>query len=259
MILDEIVEKRKEQLIKEKADISLNEIKNILEKNKNTSKNFAFKKILKSKKFTLIAEVKKASPSKGVIIEDFQPVSIAVNYEKAGAGAISVLTEESYFLGSNLYLKEISKNVNIPILRKDFIIDSYQIYHSKYLGASVILLIVAILDRTLLNEYLKIAEELGLDVIVEVHTEEELKLAIEVGAKIIGINNRNLKTFDVDLKTTESLIKFIPEGIFIISESGIKTPEDIMFLKSLGLSGVLIGETLMKSSDISKTIEGLGI
>ncbi len=259
MILDEIVEKRKIQLAKEKSEISLIDIKRAVKKDRNKSRDFLFSKILAFEKFTLIAEVKKASPSKGLIVENFQPVEIAQNYEKARASAISVLTEEKYFLGNNLYLKEIYKNVNIPILRKDFVIDSYQIYHSKYLGASIILLIVAILDRNLLSQYLKIAQELGLDVIVEIHTEEELNLALEVGAKIIGINNRNLKTFKVDLITTEKLMKLIPKNKFVISESGIKTPEDIMFLKNLGVNGVLIGETLMKSSNIGETIEGLGL
>ncbi|MDD2370498.1 MAG: indole-3-glycerol phosphate synthase TrpC [Firmicutes bacterium] len=259
MILDDIVVKRKEQLNREKLVISLDEIKKKIEKHGDKSKDFAFSKILIARGLILIAEVKKGSPSKGIILEDFNPVEIAINYEKAGAGAISVLTEEKYFLGRNEYLEKIRENVNIPILRKDFIIDEYQIYHSKYLGAAVILLIVAILDKKSLTDYLKIAQDLGLDVIVEVHTEDEIKTAIEVGAKIIGINNRNLKTFEVDLKNTQKLLPLIPEGIFVISESGIKTAADIIFLKDLGVSGVLIGETLMRSSDIGRTIEGLGL
>lgn len=259
MILNKIIEKRKEQLNREKLELNLESIKSSIEMNRKIDRDFTFRKILDSGKFTLIAEVKKASPSKGIIVSDFKPLEIAINYERAGASAISVLTEETYFLGSNEYLKNISKKVNIPILRKDFIIDSYQIYHSKYLGASVILLIVAIIDKILLSEFLKIAEEIGLDVIVEVHTEEELNIALEVGTKIIGINNRNLKTFEVDLKTTKNLIGLIPKGKFVISESGIKTDEDIIFLKNIGVDGVLIGETLMKSSDIGMTIEGLGL
>lgn len=259
MILDKIIDRRKEQLAEEKAEVSLNKIQKYLEENIDKSKDFAFSKILKLKEFLIIAEVKKASPSKGIICEDFKPIKIAQAYEKYGVTAISVLTEEAYFLGENEYLKEISKEVSIPILRKDFIIDEYQIYHSKYLGASIILLIVAILDISSLVKYLKIAEKLGLDVIVEVHTETEFKLALEAGAKIIGINNRDLKTFKVDLKNTERLMKLTKEDIFIISESGIKTAEDIMFLKELGVAGILIGETLMKAANIGSKLKDLGL
>lgn len=259
MILDKIVAKRKEQLIREKSLITLEEIKGFIRKNRHISKDFIFEGILKSKSLTLIAEVKKASPSKGVINAQINPVETALKYQSGGAGAISVLTEEEFFMGNNAYLRDIEKIVNIPILRKDFIIDPYQIYHSKYLGASIILLIVAILDKEKLKEYLEEADGLGLDAIVEVHTEEELMIAIEAGARIIGINNRDLKTFEVDLETTKRLMELMPEDKLVISESGIKTVEDVRYLKNLGVKGILIGETLMRITDVGKAIEELGL
>lgn len=259
MILDKIVEKRKEQLIREKSLMTLKEIKDLIMKNRDISKDFLLEGILKSRALTLIAEVKKASPSKGVINAQINPVETAFKYQTGGAGAISVLTEEEFFMGNNTYLSDIAKKVNIPILRKDFIIDPYQIYHSRYLGASIILLIVAILDKDKLKEYLSIADSLGLDAIVEVHTEEELLVAIEIGARIIGINNRDLNTFEVDLKTTKKLMERMPDDKLVISESGIKTAEDVRYLKSLGIKGILIGETLVRSADIGKAIEELGL
>jgi indole-3-glycerol phosphate synthase len=259
MILDKIVTKRKEQLTREKSLITLEEIKDFIRSNSDTGKDFSLEGILKSRALSLIAEVKKASPSKGVINAQINPVETALKYQAGGAGAISVLTEEEFFMGDNSYLKDIARKVNIPILRKDFIIDPYQIYHSKYLGASIILLIVAILDRDKLKEYLSIADSLGLDAIVEVHTEEELLVAIEIGARIIGINNRNLNTFEVDLKTTKRLMELMPEDKLVISESGIKTADDVQYLKGLGVKGILIGETLMRSTDVGKAIEELGL
>lgn len=259
MILDEIVEKRKEQLEREKSIISLQDIMTLVEANRDESRDFLLEGVMKSNDLTLIAEVKKSSPSKGLISAHMNPVETALKYQIGGAGAISVLTEEEHFMGSNKYLSDIAEKVDIPILRKDFIIDPYQIYHSKYLGASIILLIVAILDKVKLEEYFAIAISLGLDVIVEVHTKEELMVAIDIGARIIGINNRNLKTFEVDLNTTRRLIELIPTDKLVISESGIKTAEDVRYLKNLGVKGILIGETLMRSKDIGKTIEGLGL
>ncbi|MCI0502523.1 MAG: indole-3-glycerol phosphate synthase TrpC [Fusobacteria bacterium] len=249
MILNDIVVKRREQLQREKEKISLAEIKQELEYNSGRSR-FDLSGALKEKGFGIIAEVKKASPSLGVIKKNFTPLVIAKQYESAGAIAVSVLTEENYFMGLNGYLLEIASTVKIPVLRKDFIIDEYQIYHSSYLGASAILLIVAILEKEQLKKYLDLSNELGLDAIVEVHDSEELKIAIKAGAKIIGINNRNLKNFEVDIKNTEKLIKDIPEGILVISESGIKSLADIEYIKSLGVNGALVGEALMKSSDI---------
>lgn len=259
MILDKIVERRKLQLIKEKSLITIEEIKKVLDNNRDIRKDFPLESILKTRDLTLIAEVKKASPSKGIINANINPVEVALKYQASGAGAISVLTEEEFFMGNNTYLSDIAKKVHVPVLRKDFIIDPYQIYHSRYLGASIILLIVAILDRDKLKEYLSIADSLGLDSIVEVHTEEEALTAIEIGARIIGINNRNLNTFEVDLKTTWKLMEQIPKDKLVISESGIKTAEDIVYLKNMGIRGLLIGETLMRSTDIGTAIEELGL
>lgn len=259
MILDKIVERRKLQLIKEKSLITIEEIKKVLDNNRDIRKDFPLESILKTRDLTLIAEVKKASPSKGIINANINPVEVALKYQASGAGAISVLTEEEFFMGNNNYLSDIAKKVHVPVLRKDFIIDPYQIYHSRYLGASIILLIVAILDRDKLKEYLSIADSLGLDSIVEVHTEEEALTAIEIGARIIGINNRNLNTFEVDLKTTGKLMEQIPKDKLVISESGIKTAEDILYLKNMGIRGLLIGETLMRSVDIGTAIEELGL
>lgn len=256
MILDDIVEERKIQLVREKEELSLEEILSTIGK-EGKKKSFRLKKAFKEKGFGIIAEVKKASPSLGVIKEDFRPLEIATSYMKAGALGISVLTEEKYFMGSNSYLRDISSKVDLPILRKDFIIDEYQIYHSRYLGASAILLIVAILSKEKLAKYIKIADSLGLDALVEVHTKEELEIALEIDSKIIGINNRDLKSFKVDINNTASLVKDIPKDKIIISESGIKRIEDIKLIKDLGCNGALIGEAFMTSSDVGKKIREL--
>lgn len=255
MILDEIIEKRKIQLEYEKAKISFNEIKE-----KALSSTFQtkdFKKALSGKNLSVICEVKKASPSKGLIRPDFHPLKIAKEYESAGANAISCLTEEYYFKGSSDYLKEISYNVNIPILRKDFIIDEYQIYEARVIGASAILLIAAVLDEETMMRFYKLAASLSLQSLVEVHNESELQKALNIGAEIIGINNRNLKTFEVDLNTTGNLASLIPDDKLIVSESGIKDNSDMKTVHSLGASAVLIGETLMRSDDIANTLKEL--
>lgn len=215
-------------------------------------------KLLECGKFAVITEVKKASPSKGVIRENFNPVEIAKIYEKSGASAISVLTDEKFFQGSVQYLKDIRKVVDLPILRKDFIVDEFQIYETKIIGADIILLIVSVLDKAQLKDYVRIAAEIGLEALVEVHDREEFEIAAEVGAKIIGINNRNLKTFDVSLNNTvEILSDGVPEDVFIISESGIKTNSDVKFLKEAGAAGVLIGEALMRENDIENALKNL--
>lgn len=255
MILDEIIEKRKIQLESEKAKISFDEIKKLAESIKNQTKDF--KKALSGDNLSVICEVKKASPSKGLIRPDFHPLEIAKEYESAGANAISCLTEEYYFKGSSKYLKEISENVNIPILRKDFIIDEYQIYEARVIGASAILLIAAVLDEETLDRFYKLASSLSLQSLVEVHNEEELQKALNIGAEIIGINNRNLKTFEVDLNTTGKLASLIPNEKLIVSESGIKDNLDMKAVHNLGASAVLIGETLMRSDDIDKTLKEL--
>lgn len=210
---------------------------------------FPFEAALKSEGISFICEVKKASPSKGIIAEDFPYLEIAKEYQDAGAAAISVLTEPNWFLGHDDYLREIIKAVRVPILRKDFTVDSYQIYETKILGAAAILLICALLNVDALKEYIRIADNLGISAVVEAHTEEEVRSAISAGARIIGINNRNLKTFEEDITTSIRLRKFVPENIIFISESGIKTKEDIDALKANNTDAVLIGETFMRSKN----------
>lgn len=256
MILDEIAEKTRERVAEQKKHISLEEMKEKAEKmEKNTG--FPFQRALQTEDIAFICEVKKASPSKGVIAEDFPYVEIAKEYEEAGAAAISVLTEPYYFQGSNTYLTEITQNVHIPVLRKDFTVDEYMIYEAKVIGASCILLICAILDQKTLNQYLELAHSLGMSVIVEAHDEEEVKMALASGAKIIGVNNRDLKTFTVDINNSARFRKMVPEDVVFISESGIKTAQDIQKLRENGTNAVLIGETFMRSSDKKKVLEEL--
>jgi len=212
---------------------------------------------------SLIAEIKKASPSKGLIKKDFKPQKQAKSYQQAGASAISVLTDKKFFQGSNQLLKEVREVTDLPVLRKDFIIDSSQIYQSFFLGADVILLIVAALKPTELEEFLAIAAELELEAIVEIHNLEELAIALEAEARIIGINNRDLKTFQVDLKTTETMVREIEargqrEGLFIIAESGVKSKEDCDYLQEIGVDGVLIGESIMRAESPAAKIAELG-
>ena len=255
-MLDEIVEKTKERIELEKSIISLDDLKreiSCIEINDD----FPFKKALQSDDISIIAEVKKASPSKGMIADDFDYVQIAKDYEEAGASAISVLTEPYFFKGDDDYLKEIAKNVSIPILRKDFVIDEYMIYQAKYLGASAVLLIVAILDIVSLRKYLDLAHSLGLSAIVEVHDGDEIMKALTVGAEIIGVNNRDLRDFSVDIENSISLRRCVGEDVVFISESGIKTKEDVARLKENNVDAVLIGETLMKSDDKKAMISEL--
>jgi indole-3-glycerol phosphate synthase len=203
----------------------------------------------------LIAEVKKASPSKGLIREDFNPVELARSYEAAGADCISVLTDEQYFQGSNTYLTDIRQQVKLPILRKDFTIDFRQIYEARLIGADAILLIAAILTTKQMREYLQISRMIGLDALVEVHDREELERVLELDADLIGINNRNLKTFVTDLKTTEQLIGMIPASKIIVSESGIAHREEIQYLRHVGADAVLIGETFMRNASVELAVE----
>ena len=218
---------------------------------------FAFEKALRKEDMAFICEVKKASPSKGIIDPVFPYVEIAREYESAGATAISVLTEPDYFLGQDAYLREIRDAVGIPLLRKDFIIDPYQIEQSYYLGADAILLIAAILSPAQLRQYLRLATDFGLSCLVEVHDETELQVALDAGAKIIGVNNRDLKTFTVDLQNSIRLRHFAPEDVIFIAESGIQTPADITILRENGVNGVLIGETLMRAADKKATLNAL--
>lgn len=198
-------------------------------------------------KLNIIAEIKKASPSKGIIQPDFHPVEQALDYERAGAAAVSVLTEEDFFLGSDVYLKAIQKDVGLPVLRKDFIIDEMQIYEAKCMGASAVLLIAAMLDRDTLKRFYQITKALGLDALVEVHNDAELETAMEIGADIIGINNRDLKTFHVSLDVTKRLAGLLPDSVVKVAESGIHTVQDMAVIKESGVHAVLIGESLMRS------------
>ena len=224
-MLDEIVLETKKRIDLEKTNKPLDELKHeVLQLDIND--DFPFKKALTGEDISIIAEVKKASPSKGVIAEDFDYIGIAKDYESAGASAISVLTEPFFFKGSDEYLSEISKNVNIPILRKDFVIDEYMIWQAKLLGASAILLIVSILDTVQLKKYLDLAHDLGLSAIVEVHDSTEISTAMIVGAEIIGVNNRNLKDFSVDIENSINLRRCVSGDVVFISESGIKSKED---------------------------------
>lgn len=240
-----------------KSLMSLQEIKREAELKCKSEPDFAFERALKTEDIAFICEVKKASPSKGIIDETFPYLEIAKEYEDAGAAAISVLTEPKWFLGSDEYLENIRKAVKLPILRKDFTVDPYQIYEAKVIGADAILLICAILDTEKIKSYLKIADELGLSALVEAHTEDEVKTALAAGARIIGINNRDLKTFEVDIRTSIKLRRLVPEDILFISESGIKTSEDIARLRENKVNGVLIGETFMKSRDKKKQLAEL--
>lgn len=253
MIIDDIAAKTRERVDKQKQKKSPEQIMEEASALPRSG-DFVFERALRVPGISFICEVKKASPSKGIISDDFDYLAIARDYEQAGAAAISVLTEPFYFLGDDHYLREISSSVKIPVLRKDFTVDSYQIYEAKLLGASAILFICALLDTETIREYLSIAHSLGLSAVVEAHTEEEIYSALKAGARIIGVNNRNLKTFEVDISTSIRLRKLVPDNILFISESGIKTPEDIAALRSSRTDAVLIGETLMRSSNKKKEL-----
>lgn len=255
MYLDKIVATKKQEVERLAAAFSLGKAeKKILE----LPPARGFHQALttgRKRELGLIAEVKKASPSKGLIRPNFQPVELARSYEQAGADCISVLTDESYFQGSNDYLTAIRQAVRVPLLRKDFIIDERQIYEARLIGADAVLLIAAILDDDRLQRYMNTAHAIGLDVLLEVHDEPELERALSLGsAKLIGINNRNLKTFETRLETTARLAGLVPPEVTLISESGIQTKEDIAYLTSAGAGGVLIGETFMRKTHVDKAV-----
>ena len=256
MILEKIAADTKLRVEKAKRKVPYSEIcRRAMAMDANTG--FPFEKVLAEPGIHYICEVKKASPSKGVIAQNFPYLEIAREYEKAGADAISCLTEPKYFQGKDAYLKEITENVSIPVLRKDFTIDEYMIYEAKTLGASVVLLICALLDTETLKRYIKVADRLGLSALVEVHDEEEMQSAIEAGARVIGVNNRNLKDFTVDIGNSIRLRGLAPENVLFVAESGIKTAEDISKLREAKVNGVLIGETLMRSPDKKVALEEL--
>lgn len=254
MILENIVRSTLERVAKAKEMLPLQDLKSRMYRGEgwislHDREAFAFERALRGNGISFICEVKKASPSKGIIARDFPYMEIAKEYEAAGAAAISVLTEPEYFMGDNRYLKEISQEVSIPVLRKDFTVDEYQIYEAKLIGADAVLLICALLDTGTLKHYISICDELGLSALVEAHTPEEICSALEAGARVIGVNNRDLKTFEVSLETSIRLRKLVPEGILLVAESGIQAPADIKALRNAGVNGVLIGEMLMRNHD----------
>lgn len=258
-ILNEIAARTKERIAEEKFKVPLREL--ISQQNSDLAKHaeekISFLEALKKPGMSYICEVKKASPSKGLIAPDFPYLDIAKEYEQAGASAISCLTEPFYFQGADRYLQEISQAVNIPVLRKDFTVDEYMIYQAKAFGASAVLLICAILDNSQLKAFGELAQELGLDALVEAHDQWEVDRALNLGAKIVGVNNRNLHDFTVDMGNSIRLRNMAPADTVFVSESGIKTAEDICILYENQVDAVLIGETLMRSPDKKAALEAL--
>lgn len=254
-ILEQLAEHTKERYEKRIGEKPLSLVKaQALAVQKGT---FAFEKALSKKRLAFICEVKKASPSKGLISADFPYLAIARQYEAAGADCISCLTEPKWFLGSDEYLQEIAKTVQIPVLRKDFTVCDYQIYEAKLLGVGAVLLICALLSKQELEEYIDICDALGMSALVEAHDEKEIETAVRAGARVIGVNNRNLRDFSVDTSNAARLRALVPPGILFVSESGVKTRSDIEKIEKSGANAVLIGETLMKSANIGEKLREL--
>ncbi len=261
MILDRIAEATRIRVSKSREQLPLSEILERIQeggqlKDFHNRSHTAFTEALRKEGMSVICEVKKASPSKGVIAEEFPYLQIAEEYEAAGADAISVLTEPDYFLGSTQYLERISHRVGIPVLRKEFILEEYQLYESKLIGADAVLLICSLLGEKL-KQYLELCGKLKLSALVETHTEDEIRLALSAGAQVIGVNNRNLQTFEVDIRNSIRLRRLVPEEILFVAESGINSPEDMLQLREAGVDAVLIGEALMRSSDRRALLEYL--
>lgn len=258
MILNEIIAHKKAELDRLKADFP---VKGLVQGLKMRIKQLPpprdFIKAITGKDIKIIAEVKKASPSKGIIKKDFNPVEIAKIYELNGAAAISVLTEEKYFHGHIDYLREIKEAISLPVLRKDFIFDEYQIYESRAAGADALLLIARVLEKKEIERFLDLSHNLGMSCIVEAHDEEELEKVLSTKAKLIGINNRDLKTFKTDIKTTLNLATKIPKDRIVISESGINSYNDVDLLKRKGIHVFLVGESLMREKDMGKKLKEL--
>lgn len=254
-ILDQLAEYAGKRTEQAKRKIPLEEIKR--QAFSIPEGSFAFEDALRNTGISFICECKKASPSKGLIAPDFPYLQIAKEYEAAGADCISVLTEPKWFLGSDKYLKEIASAVSIPCLRKDFTVDEYMIYEAKILGASAVLLICSLLNAEQIKSYISICDELGLSALVEAHDEYEVQSALNAGARIIGINNRNLKDFSVDTDNSRRLRKLIPRDVLFVSESGVRTAEDVAKLCEIGADAVLIGETLMRAPDKKARLDEL--
>lgn len=257
MMLTQIIEAKEESIKKAKEKLPLAVLMDKCKKALSGRLDFKHAISKHSDAINLIAEIKKASPSRGIIREDFNPAEIAKIYQLNGASAISVLTEEKWFLGALDYIKKVKKVCSLPILRKDFIVDEYQIYESYYYGADAILLIADILSLEQIKNFKDIASSLNMASLVEAHTKEDLDKIVESGADIIGINNRDLHTFKLNLKTSGNLIGLIPKGKVVVVESGIRANSDLMFYKSLGVNAVLVGEALMDAEDIGKKMREL--
>jgi indole-3-glycerol phosphate synthase len=259
MILDKIAEHKRQEVALAKSRRSLASLQQGIDDLEDQPRGFlrALRATSDSGWTSVIAEVKKGSPSKGVIREDFDPLAIAETYQTNGATCLSVLTDENFFMGHLLYLTKIREVVSLPLLRKDFICDPYQIYEARAAGADAILLIAAMLDAVQLAEYNAMASELHLDVLLEVHDEAELEAALSTGCELIGINNRNLQTFATDLATTERLLPLIPAGHFVVAESGISSRADVLRLQEAGAHGFLVGESLMREADIGSKLKEL--
>ena len=254
-ILDTIANYTRERIEEKKKKIPLQMIK--LEASKIISDRFSFENALRKPELSFICECKKASPSKGIIADNFPYLKIAKEYEKAGADCISVLTEPKWFLGSDEYLTEIAKTAAVPLLRKDFTVDEYMIYEAKAMGASCVLLICSILSLPELKYYKDICDELGLSALVECHNEAEIETAQKINARIIGVNNRNLKDFSVDTNNSKRLRDLVPKDILFVSESGVSSPKDIKNIKDMGADAALVGEILMRSTDKKATLDWL--
>lgn len=246
-VLDVLAQSARERTAERKKTVSLQKLRTAAESLPKLS--FEFEKALRKEDIAFICECKKASPSKGLISPDFPYLQIAKDYEAAGADAISVLTEPTKFLGSDNYLQKIAEKVAIPCLRKDFTVDAYMIYEARLLGAKAILLICAILDKPQLRDYLAVCEDLGLSALVEAHDEDEIGAALDCGARIIGVNNRNLKDFSVNQENSRRLRSLVPSDKIFVSESGVSRAEDISALREIGVNAVLIGEALMRADD----------
>lgn len=251
-ILDQLADYARKRTIEAKQEVSLKTLKNEVEQMKKG--DFAFEKALRKEQISFICECKKASPSKGIIAPDFPYCKIAKEYEEAGADCISVLTEPKWFLGQNQYLQEIAREVSIPCLRKDFVVDEYMIYEAKLLGASAVLLICSILSKEQIRDYIEIADDLGLSSLVEAHDEAEIEKGLNAGARILGVNNRNLNNFTVNINNSANLRSYIPKDILYVAESGVSNRQDVEELEKIGVNAVLVGESMMRAIDKKKKL-----
>lgn len=256
-IIKRIAADKRMQVAQEKKEISYEKLKEMAMAAKSSLPDFIFEETLQKDGVSFICEVKKASPSRGIISKDFPYMDIAREYERAGADCISVLTESKYFLGNDRYLSDIRKAVNLPLIRKDFIVDTYQIYQAKVIGANAVLLICSLMNVEFLEECIGTCNKLGISALVEVHSEDEVQMAIRAGARMIGVNNRNLKDFSVDVHNSIRLRKLVPKEMVFIAESGIRTRDDIKALEKEGVNAVLVGESLMQSESKEQKLKEL--